>query len=164
MTPEFIEAVLGGNRADAEARIGARLADGWPEGRRDRGVLEYRLAQIRRDPTALRWLLRGIVLREPAAVLVGHFNFHGPPDEDGMVEVGYSIAPEHRRRGCAEEAVRTMLAWAFDENRVRRVRASVGPSNAASLGLVAKLGFVRTGTQWDEIDGEEIVFELVRPG
>ena len=40
----------------------------------------------------------------------------------------------------------------------RRFVASVAPGNAPSLGVVARLGFGRVGTQIDEIDGEEHVF------
>lgn len=29
-----------------------------------------------------------------------------------------------------------------------------------SLVLISKLGFVQTGVQWDERDGEELVFEV----
>ena len=42
----------------------------------------------------------------------------------------------------------------------RRFRASVGPWNQASLNLVHKLGFVQTAVQVDEVDGEELVFEV----
>jgi ribosomal-protein-alanine N-acetyltransferase len=31
-------------------------------------------------------------------VAVGRAGFHGPPDADGMVEVGYAVDPAFRRR------------------------------------------------------------------
>ena len=55
-----------------------------------------------------------------------------------------------------------MFDWASHEHAVRWFIASVSPTNEPSLSLVRKLGFVQTGTQWDEIDGQELVFELVR--
>jgi RimJ/RimL family protein N-acetyltransferase len=36
----------------------------------------------------------------------------------------------------------------------------VAPDNERSLNLIAKLGFVKTGEQWDEVDGLEHVHEL----
>jgi RimJ/RimL family protein N-acetyltransferase len=39
----------------------------------------------------------------------------------------------------------------------------VAPSNPPSLAVVRKVGFVQTGVQMDEIDGEELVFEITRP-
>ena len=50
------------------------------------------------------------------------------------------------------------MGWAASEQAVTRFRASVGPWNTPSLNLVRKLGFVRVGVQWDEEDGEELVF------
>jgi RimJ/RimL family protein N-acetyltransferase len=41
---------------------------------------------------------------------------------------------------------------------------SVSPENAASLAVVRKLGFERTGERMDEEDGLEHVFELRRHG
>ena len=67
---------------------------------------------------------------------------------------------EFRGRGYATEAARALLAWACDEHGIRHFIASVAPGNAPSLAIVRRLGFVETGRQWDEEDGEELVFEL----
>jgi RimJ/RimL family protein N-acetyltransferase len=97
---------------------------------------------------------------EPGGQVVGHAGFHGPPDESGTVEVGYTVDPAFRRRGYARAMVRALLAWARDEEGVRTVRASIGPGNGASLATIRPFGFERTGEQWDEDDGLEIVHEL----
>jgi ribosomal-protein-alanine N-acetyltransferase len=39
----------------------------------------------------------------------------------------------------------------------------VAPSNDRSLAVVGRLGFRQTGVRWDELDGEELVFELDWP-
>ena len=67
--------------------------------------------------------------------------------------------PEHRGRGYATEAAAALIAWARGQG-VARFVASVAPANAPSLAIVRKLGFVRTGEQWDDEDGLELVFEL----
>ena len=64
------------------------------------------------------------------------------------------------RRSDATEAVVAILEWARTEHGVRHFVASVGPWNEPSLALVRRLGFRQTGTQWDDEDGEELVFEL----
>jgi [ribosomal protein S5]-alanine N-acetyltransferase len=156
MSPAAMEAVLEGDFARAEADLRAAL----PRFFRDErwGHLRYRLGMVRADPDALPWLTRLIVLRETGEA-VGHLGFHEPPGGRGWVEVGYTVFPEHRRRGYAEEAVRGLFDWACRERRVCRFRACVGPWNQPSLNLVRKLGFVQTGTRQDELDGEELVFE-----
>lgn len=157
MSPEFMAAVLDGRRDKAEELIGFSLSDEWP-GDRER-TLRMRQDQLRADPSSQPWLLRAIVLRQPARSLVGQINFHAPPDSRGAVEVGYSILPEHRRRGYATEAVEALFIWAYREQGVRHFIASVSPDNEASLGVIGKFGFVQTGSQWDDEDGEELVFE-----
>ncbi len=101
-----------------------------------------------------------MVLPEPERRLIGHIGFHDPPGPEGKVEVGYTVWPEHRRQGYAQEAVEALFDWAEREHGIHRFVASVGPWNEPSLGLVRKLGFVQTGVQMDEYDGLELVFEL----
>jgi [ribosomal protein S5]-alanine N-acetyltransferase len=162
MSPSVLEMLLGGRSDEAEALLGARLPDGWPD--EDVGhFLRLRLGQMRRDPATQRWLVRALVLRGPEPVMVGHAGFHGPPGanglEEGAVEVGYTVFPSFQGRGYATEAAVALLEWA-EALGVRRFVASVAPSNEPSLAIVRKLGFVQTGEQWDEVDGLELVFQL----
>jgi RimJ/RimL family protein N-acetyltransferase len=156
---DAIAAVLAGERERAEGVLRASLPDGWPD-EGDRWLLELRQGQLRDDPDIAPWLLRAIVLVDTGE-MIGHIGFHGPPDARGFVEVGYAIVSEHRRMGFAREAVTALFGWAR-ERGVKGFRASVGPWNDPSLGLIAQLGFRQTGVQWDEQDGEELVFETER--
>jgi RimJ/RimL family protein N-acetyltransferase len=158
MSPEAMTALLEGRRGEAETVLGAKVPDHFP-GHAER-LLRIRLEDMRVDPSTAPWLLRAMVLREPGRPMVGHVGFHGKPDARGAVEIGYTVFPEYRRRGFAIESVRAMFRWASVEHRIARFRASVSPGNEPSLRLLAKLGFRQTGTQWDEEDGEELVFEL----
>jgi RimJ/RimL family protein N-acetyltransferase len=119
----------------------------------------YRLDQLATDPGSAPWIVRAVVV-EPDGVVVGHAGFHGPPDDRGMVEIGYSVAPEHRRRGYARAMLRALLSRAAAEPAVRVVRAAISPGNVASLATIAGSGFVEVGEQWDERDGRELLFEL----
>jgi len=160
MSAAFMEALLEDDFAGAEADAGVALPEFF---RGERwGHLRHRLGMVRADPDALDWLPRLMVLRDTGQA-VGHIGFHEPPHPQGWVEVGYTVFPEHRRRGYAEEAVRGLFDWACGERGVCRFRASVGPWNRPSLALVRKLGFEQTGVQVDELDGEELVFEVDWP-
>lgn len=127
--------------------------------------LNYRLRQLKTDSSIREWLGRAIVFTEPdgSRHAVGSVGFHGPPDAEGRLEVGYSVDPRYRRRGFAREAVRALFDWAHERYGISRFVASVGPWNEASLNLIRQLGFHQIGEQMDEIDGLELVFETEWP-
>lgn len=123
-----------------------------------RRTWRMRSRQVEADPACAAWIT-GAIFDPGRRVAVGTAGFHGPPDADGMVEVGYAVDPAHRRRGYARAALEELLGRAARESDVRVVRACVRPDNRASNRLVAQYGFVEVGEQWDEEDGREIVFE-----
>jgi ribosomal-protein-alanine N-acetyltransferase len=121
------------------------------------GTWRRRAIQVAATPEDADWVT-GLVVAD--GVAVGRAGFHAAPDADGMVEVGYSIDPVHRRRGHAKAALASMIKRARHDRAVRTVVASVSPDNDPSLNLIAQFGFVKTGQQWDDEDGLELVFEL----
>jgi ribosomal-protein-alanine N-acetyltransferase len=102
------------------------------------------------DPWAPRHIVRG-------ATALGSIGFFGPPEEagDGVLEaeVGYGLVEQARGWGFATEALQALLAET-DAAGVR-VRASVEPSNTASVRVLAKCGFteLRGGNE----DGELVM-------
>jgi RimJ/RimL family protein N-acetyltransferase len=163
MSPAFLEALLGARREEAETMLGASIPAGWPT-EHDARFLRMRLGEMSRHAELQRWLLRALVLQEPARTVIGHAGFHGAPgrngpEREGALEVGYTVFDEYRGRGYATEAVVALLDWARDRG-VEHFIASVAPENEPSLAVVRKLGFVQTGEQWDDEDGLELVFEL----
>lgn len=123
------------------------------------GVWRRRQAQIELNPTDAVWVTR-LVIHTSTEAVVGRAGFHGPPDEHGMVEVGYSIDPVERGRGHACAALDIMIDNARRDKRVKVVRATVRPDNVVSRRLIDQAGFKEVGEQWDEEDGLEIVLEL----
>jgi ribosomal-protein-alanine N-acetyltransferase len=164
LAPSFLDALLGGSRAEAEAEGGFSLPDGWPDAH-DRRFLELRLRELRDEPDRQQWLVRALVVPEQDRPMIGSAGFHGPPgrnaiEADDAVELGYAVLPPYRGRGYATEAVRALIHWASGEHGIRHFVASVAPDNAPSLAIVRRLGFEQTGRHWDDEDGEELEFEL----
>jgi RimJ/RimL family protein N-acetyltransferase len=153
LTAPVLRALVAGDLAGASGVAGLALPPAFLD---DGPLWLLRIGQIDADPAAEGWLIRAIAAQD--GPVVGHAGFHGPPDERGMVEVGYFVLEAHRRRGYARAALRGLLAYAT-EHRARVARASISPGNAASLALVRSSGFVRIGEQWDDEDGLELVFE-----
>jgi RimJ/RimL family protein N-acetyltransferase len=157
MSLELMEALACGDVESAQQLAGYRIPADWPQAMES--VLRFRIPLARTRPDALPLLLLAIVLRADPEVVVGRFGFHGPVDDDGMLEVGYEVFPAYRRQGYAREAVIAMCTSAQEDPAVLRFRASVRPDNAPSRNLVASLGFIEVGSQWDDEDGEETLFE-----
>ena len=156
--PRFIEASLSGGRQDAAETLGGALPSDWPDDHARRR-LKMRLVQIIESPISADWLLRGMV-RHSDSKMIGYINFHGAPDERGRAELGFTVCEEVRRQGYATDAVMAMMEWAQGLRPIEAFVVSISPQNQPSLSLAASLGFERVGSQMDEIDGEEFVFEL----
>jgi len=160
MSMRFMRLLLARDLQGAADEIGATI----PPDLADRldNFLQFRIADLEVDASAQPWLGRAIALTEPdgSRRVIGSAGFHAPPDEDGRVEIGYRVEPGYRRQGIASEVVRALFDWAAREHGVTRFRASVSPDNIGSLATIRGLGFRQVGVQMDDIDGEELVFEL----
>ena len=154
-TPVF-EALLAGDLASARTLTGVPLSD-WFLSDEVTWLWRMRLKQIAEDPASADWVMRAAVNDD--GVVVGAGGFHGPPDDAGMVEIGYSTDPAFRRRGYARAMVTELLTWAASEPAAITVRASISPENTASLATIAGFGFTHVGEQWDEEDGTEFLYE-----
>jgi RimJ/RimL family protein N-acetyltransferase len=124
-----------------------------------RSVWRRRSKQAEEDPASAAWVT-GVIWDERLQVAVGRAGYHGPPDQSGMVEVGYAVDPAYRRRGYARAALEALLQRAAREPQVRTVRATISPDNVASYQLASQYGFTRVGEQWDDEDGLEIIYEV----
>jgi len=161
MSLPFMQDLLAGDFGAASREIGAEVPPTLREDLVD--FLNYRIPALEKDPSIQPWIGRVIVATQPGGgrLGIGTIGFHGPPDETGRVEIGYSVEPTWRRRGVATECVAALLGWA-EGRGIRRFRASVAPGNEPSLRIISALGFREVGSQIDEIDGLELVFELDR--
>ena len=154
-------ALVDGSLAEASREAGVALTPYFLTSDAQR-LWRLRVSQIAADPGSARWVARAVVA-QPEGVVVGHAGFHGPPDETGMVEVAYSVDPAYRRRGYARAMLAALLHRAATEPGVSTVRATISPSNAASLATISGFGFTEVGEQWDEEDGLELIFEVAIP-
>jgi RimJ/RimL family protein N-acetyltransferase len=127
--------------------IGARVPQNWPpESLRD--ALPLFVQWHEAHPDRASWLgWYAIRLGEDPPVLCGSIGFKGPPDANGMVEIGYSVLPAHERRGLATEMVETLVQWACAQPGVRCVEAETTFDNHLSVRVLERTGFHLIGTE-----------------
>jgi len=137
---ELVEAALH-DRRRLETVLGARIPDGWPLA--DLAGFPFLHEQMRREPGLEGWGPWMMVWPDQR-VLVGDAGFKGKPDADGVVEVGYAVLPDYRRRGFATEAVVALIGWAFSQE-ARAVLAECDQENVGSIGVLQRVGLRQTG-------------------
>ncbi|WP_107071031.1 GNAT family N-acetyltransferase [Streptomyces cyaneogriseus] len=96
-----------------------------------------------------------VLVRREDGLAVGAMGFHGPPDEDGRVEIGYDLVEAARGHGYATEALRALSGWALAREDVTVVCATTEPGNLASQAVLDRAGFTRVAG-----DGEQPAYEL----
>ena len=138
--------------------LGCELAEGW-----DVFPASVRRARdtVAADPGGARWGTRLFVVDTPPT-LVGWGGFKGAP-RDGVVELGYAIAPSWQGRGLATAAVRDLLHEAFAAPEVLTVIAHTLPESGPSAHVLEKAGFAHDDEVPDERVGQTWRFRLDRP-
>ena len=83
---------------------------------------------------------------------------HKRPPLDGETEIGYGVAASRRRLGHATRAVAEMVRLARQNPRLSRLTAATAVANTASQRALAANGFVETGRDHDDEDGDLILW------
>jgi len=160
-TPDRLRADLAG-RAELAVALSAQVPDNWPPDLYDRAAAEWALHYAEEHPAELQWGMYYVI--DPGApdgpTAAGLVGFKGGPD-GGMVELGYSILPQFRRRGYATEAVGSLIELAFAHVEVDRIVAQTLPDLAPSIAVLHRSGFAFVGPG---TDSGAIRFERTRAG
>lgn len=90
---------------------------------------------------ALRW---GITLKDDDTI-IGSCSFHHFHSNYLVVETGYDLNPSFWGKGIMTEAESAVLTYGFTELGLHRIEAIIDIENAASKGLLLKLGFTYEG-------------------
>ncbi|KYF53927.1 hypothetical protein BE08_42405 [Sorangium cellulosum] len=159
----LLEAVIRGDRLEAEALSGARFPDAWPGRALVERAFSSPLDRLRDDPEAFLWGTRLMVTRGQAArVVVGSVVLNGRPDATGTVEIGYGVEGRSQGQGYATEGSRAVLHWTLQQAAVTRVIATTPAWHRASLRVIEKLEMRPAGTLDHDLLGELLVFERFR--
>ncbi|MEV6292237.1 GNAT family N-acetyltransferase [Streptomyces sp. NPDC051896] len=83
-----------------------------------------------------------VLVRHEDGRAIGGLGFHGVPDEDGRVEIGYDLVEGARGQGYATEALRALADWALARDDVGSLFATIERDNTPSQAVVTRVGFV----------------------
>jgi RimJ/RimL family protein N-acetyltransferase len=110
-----------------------------------------------RAPGAAGGWVQLTVVEAATGHIVGDVGMSPVDDEPGVIKVGYTIAPASQGRGYATEAVRALVAYAFDALDAEVVRMHASADNAASIRVAEKAG-LRFVERRQYRDGDDIWF------
>lgn len=85
----------------------------------------------------------GIFLQTAPGELRGSIGFWRMQKEHDRAEIGYMLSPQAQGKGLMHEAMTAVLQYGFSGLGLHSVEANVNPSNAASIQLLERNGFVR---------------------
>jgi RimJ/RimL family protein N-acetyltransferase len=112
----------------------------WTERRQAEERLALIYKQVREDDVYI-W----VIADRTSDRMIGNAALFSLDRGQQRGEVGYSLMPAWQGRGLAQEAMRLVLAFAFDVIGLERLEADIDPRNTGSRKLVERLGFVHEG-------------------
>jgi len=77
---------------------------------------------------------------------LGACGYYEYEQEHRRIEIGYWLLPKYWGKGYAQEALKEVIRYAFDELQVERIEAYVETGNSPSDKALLKQGFLYEGT------------------
>ena len=121
----------------------------WPPEGNDNDSVQFFAALLETDPENNGWGAYYLIDTSIGRRLAGSGGYLGKPDDQGAVEIGYSILTPFRRNGLATALTRLLVTKAFADTRVNYVLAKTLPNFKPSIGVLQKTGFIQTDTNED---------------
>ena len=117
-------------------------------------AIAIKLAKMRRAaPAEHAWYTYWLIVITASRFGAGLAGFKGLPDAQGQVEIGYGIDPACRNQGYMTEAVKGLIAWAFQDARCQAVIApDTKRWNVASQHVLEKVGMRVFGETQEALD------------
>jgi ribosomal-protein-alanine N-acetyltransferase len=144
MTVVHLEAEASGIK-DLALLLGVSTPKDWPPGHYDQKAMQFfhdRLAA--EGPESVGWYGWYAIRRRTAvqtAALVGVAGFIGPPDESGIVELGFSVLSSLRGQGHATEMASALVDYALAQPAVEKVIAHANITNRPAISVLLRSGF-----------------------
>lgn len=98
-------------------------------------------------PLDFMWYTNWEIILTAKSCSIGGIGFSGLPDNENSTEIGYVIDQNHRRNGYAQEALKAMCDWAFQDDGLQIIRAETPVDNLASQQVLRNQAFQQIGSK-----------------
>ena len=126
------------------------------------GIAWWR-ARMKTEPDVIGWAI-WFVIRKADRIVIGDGGFKGPPNDEGVVEIGYALVEAARGQGYGKEFARRLVDWAFGHPEVNAVTAETLSDGFASMAVLRSLGMAQTGSYVDPEEGDILQWRVDRAG
>ena len=82
-----------------------------------------------------------IVIEKNKRAIIGGICFHGEPNENGEVEIGYGTDEIYRNQGFMTETIAGLVLWIRNNKNVKIIKAETDNENISSIRVLEKNGF-----------------------
>ncbi|MEU7022952.1 GNAT family protein [Streptomyces sp. NPDC046203] len=149
-----LTAAEAGRVVESAPAPGDRWAEGYPAPGDVSGARGFLNGVAERGDPGI-W--RAYEIRQPVdGLAIGGIGFHGPPDADGVVTIGYGLVPAVRGRGYASESLRALIARARAAGATA-VRGDADLDNLASQRVMEAAGMTYEGED-EQVRNYRVVF------
>jgi [ribosomal protein S5]-alanine N-acetyltransferase len=150
MTAESLEAAARGEK-ELQFFLGIKVAEGLIEPIHKERVFPIRMEKLRRNPDCSKWY--GFVVEREKNTVIGMMGYKTPPNDNGLIEIGYGIHSQFQGKGYASEMVKGLIEWAYQQEDVKGITATnILKNNFASIKMVEKMGMVLLHENKDTVD------------
>ena len=114
-------------------------------------IVKGQLEITQKDPDNYLWHGFWFLIRKADRVVVGSADFKDIPNEAKEVEIGYGLGKTFEHNGYMTEAVRTMCAWAMEQENISHIIAETDLDGFASQRILQRCSFneeKRAETSW----------------
>lgn len=114
------------------------IPDRWCESVQD--ILEVILEKVTNNPNNSKWFIH-LPINKERQTLIGSCGFKGPPNKEGLVEIGYEVAANFRNQGYGTAIANNLINLALKDKRVKEIIAHTLAEKNASVRVLEKCKF-----------------------
>lgn len=94
-----------------------------------------------KDEENLCWYTQWVFIQRRDKVILGGFNFTGPPTRDGGIYLGFFSAKSYDSHNYLVEAMRAIISWAFKQPRVNYIVTETARGDIEANKVLDDVGF-----------------------